>query len=237
MLKGHILSMASHGKDLFAAKASTAHFEDRSDPRLTSWSYRKRYKRWLDILFVLLAAPIVVPLVAMFALIIASDGASPFYRQRRVGKNGKVFEMLKIRTMVVDAEEQLEAYLERDPEARAEWGRTQKLKNDPRITAMGKFLRKSSLDELPQLWNVLRGDMSIVGPRPMMVDQQPLYPGLYYYALRPGITGPWQVSDRNETTFSARAEFDNDYYRDLSLKTDLALLARTVGVVLRCTGY
>jgi len=131
----------------------------------------------------------------------------------------------------------LEYHLRKDPEARREWDEAQKLKRDPRITRIGRFLRKSSLDELPQLWNVLKGDMSLVGPRPMMVDQEALYPGRAYFELRPGITGPWQVSDRNESSFADRARFDNQYLDSLSLSVDLTILFRTVAVVLRCTGY
>src|SRR5690606_30267059 len=123
-----------------------------------------------------------------------------------------------------------------NPEAKAEWELTQKLKNDPRITRFGHFLRKTSLDELPQLWNVLRGDMSIVGPRPMMLEQAQLYPGADYYHLRLGVTGLWQISDRNNSTFAARATFDARYAAELSLKGDISIIARTVGVVLRCTG-
>lgn len=119
----------------------------------------------------------------------------------------------------------------------AEWESTQKLKHDPRITRFGRFLRKSSLDELPQLWNVLKGDMSLVGPRPMLPEQRGLYPGLAYYELRPGLTGTWQVSERNESTFSKRAEFDRGYFESLSFLGDLNVLARTVSVVLRGTGY
>ncbi|MFN6978425.1 MAG: sugar transferase, partial [Gemmobacter sp.] len=118
----------------------------------------------------------------------------------------------------------------------AEWDRTQKLRHDPRITPLGHLLRRSSLDELPQLWNVLTGDMSLIGPRPMMVDQKPLYPGRAYYALRPGISGPWQVSDRNATAFADRAGYDERYFRDLSLGTDLRLILATFGAVARGTG-
>jgi lipopolysaccharide/colanic/teichoic acid biosynthesis glycosyltransferase len=139
--------------------------------------------------------------------------------------------------MVPDAHEKLEAYLATDPEARAEWDATQKLKRDPRITTVGRIIRKTSIDELPQLFNVLKGDMSVVGPRPFMVDQQALYHGRRYYDLRPGLTGFWQISDRNECNFAQRAHFDTAYYRSVSLKTDLAVIARTVSVVLRCTGY
>lgn len=199
--------------------------------------YKLCFKRILDISLVLLALPIALPVMVVMALLVARDGSSPFFRQKRVGQNGKIFSLLKIRTMVPDAEARLEDYLASNKEARQEWNSTQKLKNDVRITSAGKFLRKSSLDELPQLWNVLKGDMSLVGPRPMMEDQKPLYPGSAYYALRPGITGLWQISDRNQSTFAARAKFDADYYNRLSLKTDLSILARTVSVVLRCTGY
>ncbi|MCK0103871.1 sugar transferase [Pseudohalocynthiibacter sp. F2068] len=199
--------------------------------------YKNYFKRLFDIAFVLLTAPIGLPLIALMALIVARDGASPFYWQPRVGRNGNVFRMLKIRTMVPNADACLEEHLEKNQDARAEWESSQKLKDDPRITAAGNIMRKSSLDELPQLWNVLCGDMSIVGPRPMMVDQKPLYPGSAYYALRPGITGPWQVSDRNNCTFAERAKFDTEYSKKLSLKTDIIILVQTAGVVLKCTGY
>ena len=118
-------------------------------------------------------------------------------------------------------------------------GIDQKLRNDPRITRLGHILRKASIDELPQLWNVLRGEMSLIGPRPMMVDQQALYPnpGAAYYRLRPGITGLWQVSDRNESSFVERATFDGSYYNDLSLKADLSIFVRTISVVMRATGH
>ncbi len=145
--------------------------------------------------------------------------------------------MLKLRTMVPNADEIFEDYLANNPEAREEWDSTQKLKNDPRITKFGRILRKSSLDELPQLWNVLTGEMSLVGPRPMLPVQRELYPGLAYYALRPGITGPWQVSDRNTVEFSKRAEFDREYYVQMSFATDIGLLFKTVGVVFKGTGY
>lgn len=196
-------------------------------------------KTILDWLFVLASLPVVLPLVGILALLAALDGGTPFYRQRRVGRHGKIFHMLKIRTMVPDAEHILQEYLEQNPEARDEWDHKQKLRYDPRITRLGRFLRKTSIDELPQLWNVLRGDMSLIGPRPMTVDQQALYPnpGAAYYRLRPGITGLWQVSDRNQSSFADRAEFDADYYNALSLKTDLSIFMRTIGVVLRGTGY
>jgi exopolysaccharide production protein ExoY len=144
--------------------------------------------------------------------------------------------MWKLRSMVKNADQRLEAYLATNPEARAEWDSTQKLRDDPRVTLFGRIMRKTSLDELPQIWNVLKGDMSLVGPRPMMLEQQALYPGLAYYKLRPGITGNWQITDRNKTTFAARAEYDRDYAATVSLGADVGILAKTVRVVLNGTG-
>ncbi|MFA7433244.1 MAG: sugar transferase [Gemmobacter sp.] len=201
------------------------------------WFYRNHGKRAIDLALVLLSAPFVLPLIAILALLAATDGHRPFYRQARIGRNGRVFHILKLRTMVARADELLEQHLAADPAARREWDETQKLKHDPRVTRVGQILRASSLDELPQLWNVLRGDMALIGPRPMMPCQQALYPGTAYYRLRPGISGLWQVSERNESSFAERARFDTEYDRTLSLRADLAILWRTAGVVLRCTGY
>lgn len=198
--------------------------------------YRSFCKRLLDIAAIAAAAPVVVPMVAVMAVMVAREGGRPFYGQVRVGRGGRPFRMWKLRTMVNDADERMEAYLAGNPAARAEWDSTQKLRHDPRVTRFGQFLRKTSLDELPQLWNVLRGDMSLVGPRPMMLNQQSLYPGQAYYRLRPGVTGYWQTSARNRTTFQARADFDAAYEEDVGLLTDLRILGRTVGVVLKGTG-
>ena len=199
--------------------------------------YRDKIKRIFDVLATLIIIPIISPLIAIMAAIIAFDGHSPFYTQLRVGQNGRIFRIWKLRTMVYDADGLLEAHLAENSEARAEWDKTQKLKHDPRITFVGRVLRKTSIDELPQLLNVLNGTMSLVGPRPMMVCQKAAYPGKGYYRLRPGITGPWQVSDRNKVSFSDRARYDDAYYQDVSFKTDILLLLRTVTVVLRGTGY
>ncbi|WP_425050782.1 sugar transferase [Psychromarinibacter sp. S121] len=200
--------------------------------------YRARGKRLLDIAFVLLTLPFTLPLLMMGALMVARGGGRIIYVQDRVGQGGKIFRMVKFRTMVADADERLEACLEADPEMRAEWDRTQKLKNDPRITRYGKFLRRVSLDELPQLLNVLRGDMSIVGPRPMMPHQVEQYGDTGpYMAHRPGLTGVWQVMERNESDFTSRALADREYDMTCSAATDLRLIFRTVGVVLQGTGY
>jgi lipopolysaccharide/colanic/teichoic acid biosynthesis glycosyltransferase len=199
--------------------------------------YRTYAKRLLDVTFVLAASVVVVPLVAVLAAVIWMGGGSPFYTQTRVGRGGRAFRIYKLRTMVPNAEAILAERLRESPALREEWDSTQKLKDDPRITTFGRLLRKSSLDELPQLMNVLRGDMSLVGPRPMLESQVSLYPGSAYYRLRPGLTGFWQISDRNQCDFSDRARFDEAYDRSLSLGTDLKVLASTVGVVLRGTGY
>jgi lipopolysaccharide/colanic/teichoic acid biosynthesis glycosyltransferase len=199
--------------------------------------YRNAVKRALDIALVLASLPVVLPFVVLLALLVMRDGHAPFYTQARIGREGRVFRFWKLRSMVCDAEARLADCLASDPVAKAEWDHSQKLKSDPRITRLGNFLRKTSLDELPQLWNVLKGDMSLVGPRPMMPGQQALYPGLAYYALRPGITGTWQISDRNQSSFAARADFDSDYEERLSFAGDLHILVATFGVVLRGTGY
>ncbi|EEW26710.1 sugar transferase [Rhodobacter ferrooxidans] len=199
--------------------------------------YRNGFKRIFDVTAVVLAAPVIVPLVLGLALAVARDGGAPFYAQSRVGRGGRAFRMWKLRSMVSDADARMEGHLAANPEARLEWDETQKLKDDPRITPLGRFLRKASIDELPQLWNVLTGDMSLVGPRPMMLNQQEMYPGTAYYALRPGITGYWQTAGRNRTTFEARAGYDTAYEAELSLTTDLKVLARTIGVVVACTGF
>ncbi|MFN3847690.1 MAG: sugar transferase [Paracoccaceae bacterium] len=200
--------------------------------------YNRIVKRGLDLLCIALGTPVVLPVVALLALLVfLSDRSNPFYSQPRVGRNGRIYTIWKLRTMVPDADRLLEAYLAENAAAQLEWDTTQKLKADPRITRIGRFLRRSSLDELPQLWNVVRGDMSLVGPRPMMPEQRVLYPGRAYYRLRPGITGAWQVSERNESSFAGRARFDTAYASDVSFLTDLKLLLATFRVVLRATGY
>ncbi|MFC3631461.1 sugar transferase [Paracoccus angustae] len=209
-------------------------FPDASDRR---GIYRNGAKRAIETLLVLLTSPVTLPLILFLALLVACDGGNPFFAQKRLGRNGRVFRILKLRSMVVDAERRLEAHLDENPEARAQWNSTQKLKQDPRVTLVGRFLRKTSMDELPQLLNVLNGTMSLVGPRPMMVDQRVMYYGQSYYRLRPGITGLWQISARNESEFVARVRYDEEYHRDLSGWLDMKILVRTVVVVLRGTGY
>ena len=210
-----------------------------SGPARLHWKgwYHRGGKRVLDVFLVVIALPIILPVILLLAAIVACGGGKPFYSQPRAGLNGRHYRLWKLRSMVPDADARLEAYLAADPAARAEWNSAQKLKNDPRITRFGRLLRQTSLDELPQLWNVLKGDMSLVGPRPIMVNQEDLYPGRAYYTLRPGITGLWQVSERNESTFAERVRFDDEYARDLSFAMDIRVLLATIAVVLRGTGY
>ncbi|WP_170411364.1 sugar transferase [Ruegeria atlantica] len=198
--------------------------------------YAIKGKRLLDIVLVLVGAPFVLPLMFAIAVLIKLDGGAVIFRQRRVGLGGREFDFLKFRSMIPDADGFLEKHLSKNPAAAAEWETKQKLDNDPRVTKLGRFIRTTSLDELPQLWNVLVGDMSLVGPRPMMPEQKALYPGHDYNLMKPGITGLWQVSKRNEVEFSHRAVYDSDYARSIGFWVDLKILYRTIGAVCSGTG-
>lgn len=181
-------------------------------------------------------APGILCLIAILAVLVRLDGGAAFYRQPRVGVGGRIFMLWKLRTMVPDADRKLEEQLALDPQARLEWNQTQKLKADSRVTAVGYYLRKYSLDELPQLINVFVGDMSLVGPRPFLPEQRQMYDGKAYYRMRPGLTGLWQVGKRNESTFAERAVIDTDYFRRMSFFTDMWILSRTPLVIVRGTG-
>jgi lipopolysaccharide/colanic/teichoic acid biosynthesis glycosyltransferase len=176
-----------------------------------------------------------------FALLIRRDGGPAFFGQPRIGQNGGVFKFWKLRTMRVDADEVLRRICAEDPAIAAEWEQFQKLKNDPRVTRIGRFLRATSLDEIPQIWNVFIGDMSLVGPRPMLEEQEAMYRagggGIGYFGMRPGITGPWQIDGRGTTKFLDRIGYDNHYYETVSLRADVSYIVRTVGVVFQRTGH
>lgn len=196
-------------------------------------------KRFFDLLLSAALLLLLAPLLFLLALAVkVQDGGPALFTQQRVGYRGRMFGCLKFRSMVVDAEARMQSLLCADPEAAREWAEKQKLTRDPRVTPVGMVLRATSADELPQLINVLLGEMSIVGPRPMLEDQIDQYgPAIARYcAARPGITGLWQVSGRSETTFRRRAELDQVYLRNWNLLTDLVLLTRTVGVVARKRG-
>ena len=196
-------------------------------------------KRLLDLAICVLSAPLLLPLVVLIAIAVKIDSKGPvFYGHRRLGRDGRWFKAWKFRTMVADADVKLAAFLEAHPELREEWERDQKLRNDPRITRLGRFLRLTSLDELPQLGNVFVGQMSTVGPRPIVEDEVRRYGQAYelYTRVRPGITGLWQVSGRNDTTYQERVSLDATYVRNWSISFDLYVLLRTVKTVLFCEG-
>ena len=176
--------------------------------------------------------------VLVTVLILLKDGRPVFFRHERVGRNGRTFGCLKFRTMCNNADEVLKDVLKRDPDARAEWEATQKLRNDPRISRLGHFLRKSSLDELPQLLNVLRGEMSIVGPRPVVQAEAKHYREHFtaYKSVLPGLTGPWQVSGRSDTTYEERVALDVRYAYTHTFLGDVRIVLKTVGVVLGQNG-
>ncbi len=196
-------------------------------------------KRSVDLILTLLALVFLLPLMAVIALLVWLQDQGPvLYFHTRIGRGGRPFKCIKFRTMAVDAAAQLDAYLAENAFARAQWVRDHKLLVDPRITRLGRFLRRSSLDELPQLFNVLAGDMSLVGPRPI-VDAEAVKYGTYfqnYCEVRPGITGLWQVSGRSNIDYPARVALDVDYVRSASLPLDLKILALTIPAVLAGRG-
>jgi len=195
-------------------------------------------KRALDVTFAAIISIAVAPLGLLIALLIKLESRGPaLYRQSRIGQAHGRFRVWKFRSMCANADEVLARHLEANPELKAEWQRDHKLKNDPRITRIGRILRKTSLDELPQLLNVLRGEMSLVGPRPIVDGEIQKYGDSFalYRQVVPGLTGLWQVSGRNQTTYRERVELDNYYVRNWSPWLDLYLLARTVKIVV--TGY
>lgn len=195
-------------------------------------------KRLFDIIGTLLLLPTALPFTVILLALVALDGGKPIFSHTRVGRNGRLFHCYKIRTMVIDGEARLKKILAEDPAAAEEWAKDFKLRKDPRVTALGRFIRATSFDELPQLWNVLRGDMSFVGPRPVTEAEIPLY-GCHadaYRSVRPGMTGIWQVSGRNGLTFAERVELDRSYVAKLSFLEDLRILFMTIPAVLRVTG-
>ena len=195
-----------------------------------------RVKRAFDIAIVSVALLLLAPLLlAIAASLKLSGGGDIIYRHRRVGFGGRHFFCLKFRTMVPNGDELLRRHFEQNPRALAEWRTTRKLVNDPRVTPIGSFLRKTSLDELPQLFNILRGEMSCVGPRPIVFDELPFYGtnAKEYFGARPGITGLWQVSGRSQATYPERVKYDLLYLREWSLVRDIVIIARTVPAVLK----
>lgn len=175
----------------------------------------------------------------LWGCVVVTTGRPSIYRHPRIGLGGKEFDCLKFRSMVKNSDEVLQAHLANNPLAKMEWEKDFKLRNDPRITKFGRFIRKSSLDELPQFWNVLRGDMSLVGPRPVVVKELVKYYGKdasYYASVKPGITGPWQVGGRNDLEYDERIKLDVAYAKNWSIWSDFGILFKTVYVVIARRG-
>ncbi len=195
--------------------------------------YSRFGKRAFDVLLALALLPFLTPIIAVLWLIVRFEGAPGFFGHPRIGQNGRVFRCWKVRTMTVGAEAKLADYLSRNPEAAREWALNQKLSDDPRITKLGRFLRKSSLDELPQIWNVLKGEMSFVGPRPVVPDELERYGNQRetYLSLKPGITGFWQTLGRNSLSYGERVKLDTAYVSQISLSTDIRLILKTAALI------
>lgn len=211
-------------------------------PQVTSPEQTFRYrvvKRGAEVGLVLFLCVVLLPLLAVIAAAVWLSSPGPIlFSHRRIRRHGEFFSMWKFRTMCMNSGEVLERYLAAHPEARAEWLRTHKLKRDPRVTRVGRFLRRTSLDELPQLWNVLTGTMSLVGPRPIVAAEVEKYGEHFwdYCAVKPGITGLWQVSGRSELTYPERVELDRQYARNWSLEADARILMRTWSCVVNRDG-
>ncbi|MCC6420280.1 MAG: undecaprenyl-phosphate galactose phosphotransferase WbaP [Gemmataceae bacterium] len=196
-------------------------------------------KRVLDIALIVIAAPVLLPVIGLLAALVYLASPGPvLYGQARVGKGGSAFTVWKFRTMIVGADAVLQRHLAAHPHLMEEWRRDHKLKRDPRVTAVGRLLRRTSLDELPQLWNVLVGEMSLVGPRPIVRAEEEKYGPAFrqYCAVRPGITGMWQISGRNNTTYDERVGLDEYYVNNWSVWLDLFILSQTARAVLYGTG-
>jgi exopolysaccharide production protein ExoY len=196
-------------------------------------------KRSFDFLAALAALVLLFPLLALVALNLwIMQGGPIFIKHRRIGFGGKSFLCLKFRTMVKNADEVLRQHIADDPDARSEWEASRKLRVDPRVTALGHVLRKSSVDELPQLINILKGDMSVVGPRPIVEDEIKHYGAdiAHYFKVRPGLTGLWQVSGRSDVTYESRVKLDTAYVDEMNFVKDLAIILKTVPAVIRSRG-
>jgi exopolysaccharide production protein ExoY len=195
-------------------------------------------KRILDIAGTIVLAIVFSPLILAIVVLMRQEGGSIIYRHRRVGRDGRAFDCLKFRTMVRNADQVLRELLERDPALKAEWVRDHKLRCDPRVTRLGRFLRRTSMDELPQLWNVMRGEMSLVGPRPVVREELVRYGRNVrtYLSAKPGITGLWQVKGRNDTDYRRRVVLDTCYVRNQNILLDLYILAKTTRVIFAGSG-
>lgn len=224
-------SLVLSSDETVARRCASMNRSDRSD-------LREVLIRLSDITISVIALVCLLPVMVIVAVMVRSDGGSAIFSQVRVGKRGELFYCLKFRTMAQDAGERLRHMLETDPDAEREWAENQKLRRDPRITRLGRLLRTTSLDELPQLLNVIRGEMSLVGPRPVVPEEIARYGrcARYYYRVRPGLTGLWQVQGRNDVSYRRRVALDRTFVKSRSVKLYFTILVMTVPAVLGLTG-
>ncbi len=226
-------AVALQGPYSYTATAEAGSGAERRTPSIDDLPSRLllyRSKRMIDISLILLSLPVTLPILGVLSLIVLLSTPGPvFYSHRRIGRNGAFFSMWKFRTMCENSAEVLEEYLARHPQARTEWSRTHKLRYDPRVTRIGRFLRRYSLDELPQLWNVMMGKMTLVGPRPIVAAEVEKYGDgfRFYRRVKPGLTGLWQVSGRSQLTYPQRVQLDCDYVERWSMRRDFVILLRT----------
>jgi exopolysaccharide production protein ExoY len=242
LLRGHgpavIYSPGIHG----SVESSASEWEHRSLLIHTLPTTGARYsllKRLIDVLIVCAMLPCLVPLFLMVALIVRASSPGPLlYSQRRLGRFGREFRLWKFRSMYINSDEILREHLGANPAARREWADFRKLRDDPRVTPLGKFLRKTSLDELPQLLNVLAGSMSLVGPRPIVSEERIRYGAAYFFyaSAKPGLSGLWQVSGRSDLSYDQRVALDEEYVRGWSVIRDLKILCQTAGAVWHSKG-
>jgi lipopolysaccharide/colanic/teichoic acid biosynthesis glycosyltransferase len=242
---GHQAELKYHHQRDAAATAAVLDRELEPAPPMNHYGYKlSELQRALKRLFDILGVFVILVLLGWLVLVVAvgvalSVGRPVIFRHERVGLHGSKFGCLKFRSMIVNAQEVLEALLATDPDAREQWNRDFKLKNDPRITPFGRFIRRTSLDELPQLWNVLKGEMSLVGPRPVVEEELTQYYGgamRDYCGVKPGLTGLWQVSGRNDLSYEERVALDSEYVNNWSLLTDLSIVLRTAVMLVRPHG-
>jgi exopolysaccharide production protein ExoY len=214
-----------------AAKGQDAYWQERTVGGFA--------KRAFDVVAAGAALVFLAPLLVPVALLVRlHDGGPAVYRHKRIGRGGRAFECLKFRSMTCDADKVLAQHLRNNPAAALEWERGQKLRSDPRVTPVGRFLRATSLDELPQLFNVICGDMSLVGPRPVVADELNRYERarVHYLSARPGLTGLWQISGRNDTSYAQRVSLDKIYVTDWSLPRDIEIVLKTIPAVIAARG-
>lgn len=217
---------------------TTIILETYNEPACSQGVLKRSVKSVMDRIVACIALLALVLPMAFIYILVSRDGGPAIYGHTRIGKNGKAFKCWKFRTMVPNSNEVLRKLLNENPEARAQWQQDQKLKDDPRITKLGDFLRRSSIDELPQLFNVLKGNMSLVGPRPVVKGERKHYGAQWsdYVSVKPGISGLWQVSGRNDVSYEQRVNLDSQYVRNWSLSLDIMILFKTIFVVLNRRG-